>query len=31
MGEAGKKAVIDKYNWDEEGKKLVDLYEQLRR
>jgi len=31
MGEAGKKAVIDKYNWHEEGKKLIDLYEQLRR
>ena len=31
MGEAAKRAVMDKYNWNEEGKKLVDLYEQLRR
>jgi glycosyltransferase involved in cell wall biosynthesis len=30
MGEAGKKAVREKYNWGEEAKKLVDLYEQLR-
>ena len=31
MGQAARRAVMDKYNWDEEGKKLVDLYEQLRR
>ena len=30
MREAGKKAVIDKYNWHEEGKKLIDFCEQLR-
>jgi glycosyltransferase involved in cell wall biosynthesis len=29
MGENGRQAVKDKYNWEEEGKKLLDLYERL--
>lgn len=29
MGENGKKIVIEKYNWDQEKKKLIDLYEKL--
>lgn len=29
MGENGKKAVIEKYNWEAEGKKLVGLYKKL--
>jgi len=29
MGENGKKMVIEKYNWDNEKKKLIDLYKRL--
>lgn len=29
MGEKGKKAVLEKYNWDKEEKKLLDLYQQI--
>ncbi|MBN2463913.1 MAG: glycosyltransferase family 4 protein [Dehalococcoidia bacterium] len=29
MGEKGRKAVLEKYNWDSESKKLLDLYEDL--
>jgi glycosyltransferase involved in cell wall biosynthesis len=29
MGDNARKAVMDKYNWDNEGKKLVKLYEEL--
>ena len=29
MGENGKKMVIEKYNWDNEKKKLIDLYKSL--
>jgi glycosyltransferase involved in cell wall biosynthesis len=29
MGRNGKRAVSEKYNWDAEGKKLVELYSQL--
>jgi glycosyltransferase involved in cell wall biosynthesis len=29
MGENGRRAVVEKYNWEMEGKKLVDLYDQL--
>jgi glycosyltransferase involved in cell wall biosynthesis len=29
MGENGRRAVIEKYNWESEGKKLVKLYEDL--
>lgn len=31
MGERGKKAVIEKYRWDTQAKKLVELYEYLLR
>jgi len=31
LGRNALQAAITKYNWEEEGKKLVDLYEQLRR
>lgn len=29
MGENGRKAVMEKYNWESESKKLLDLYERL--
>ena len=29
MGENGRKMVIEKYNWDIEKKKLIDLYKDL--
>ena len=29
MGENARNAVINKYNWDNEGKKLIDLYKEL--
>jgi glycosyltransferase involved in cell wall biosynthesis len=29
MGEKGRKAVLEKYNWETESKKLLQLYEQL--
>jgi len=29
MGENGCRAVIEKYNWENEGKKLIRLYEEL--
>jgi glycosyltransferase involved in cell wall biosynthesis len=29
MGEKGRRAVAEKYNWEKEGKKLLDLYAQL--
>jgi len=29
LGEAGKQAVLQKYSWAAEGRKLVDLYAQL--
>ncbi len=29
MGERGRRAVTEKYNWEKEGKKLLDLYAQL--
>jgi len=29
MGENGKKAVFEKYNWEKESKKLLDIYQQL--
>lgn len=29
MGENGRKAVSERYNWENEGKKLLDLYERL--
>jgi len=29
MGEAGKKAVLEKYNWKTEEMKLVALYKEL--
>jgi spore maturation protein CgeB len=29
MGENGKRAVLDRYNWNLEGKKLLGLYEQI--
>lgn len=31
MGENAKKAVIEKYNWEEESKKLISLYDKLCR
>jgi len=31
MGENGRRAVIEKYNWDREAKKLLTLYEELLR
>lgn len=30
MGEAGKRAVKEKYNWEAEGKKLIKLYKDLK-
>jgi len=29
MGKNGERAIIDKYNWDTEGKKLLNLYKEL--
>jgi glycosyltransferase involved in cell wall biosynthesis len=29
MGENGRKAVMERYNWDNESKKLLELYEQI--
>jgi glycosyltransferase involved in cell wall biosynthesis len=29
MGENGRQAVLEKYNWETEGKKLLELYEEL--
>ncbi|MBI4722603.1 MAG: glycosyltransferase [Candidatus Stahlbacteria bacterium] len=29
MGENGRRAVLEKYNWEEERKKLLVLYERL--
>jgi len=29
MGENGRKAVSEKYNWENESKKLLDIYQQL--
>lgn len=29
MGENGRKAVLEKYNWEKEGEKLVELYKEL--
>jgi len=29
MGENGRKAVLEKYNWQKEGEKLIELYEKL--
>ena len=29
MGENGRKAVLEKYNWEVEGMKLLDLYQRL--
>ena len=29
MGKNGRKAVLEKYNWEQESKKLLDLYEKL--
>ena len=29
MGESGKKAVLEKYNWDKEEKKLYNIYNDL--
>jgi len=29
MGENGRKAVLEKYNWENESKKLLALYEDL--
>jgi len=29
MGDNGRKAVLEKYNWENEGKKLLDLYKHL--
>lgn len=31
MGENGKKAVLEKYNWETESKKLITLYEELSK
>jgi glycosyltransferase involved in cell wall biosynthesis len=31
MGENGKKAVLEKYNWENESKKLLKIYEELTR
>lgn len=31
MGMAGRKAVMEKYNWDIEGEKLLELYKTLER
>jgi len=29
MGENGRRAVVEKYNWEREGEKLIKLYEEL--
>lgn len=29
MGQHGRRAVLEKYNWESEGKKLIDLYERI--
>ena len=29
MGENGRRAVLEKYNWETEGKKLLALYKEL--
>jgi len=29
MGENGREAILEKYNWEKEGKKLINLYEEL--
>ena len=29
MGENGRKAVLEKYNWENESKKLLKIYEEL--
>ena len=29
MGENGRKAVLEKYNWENESKKLLEIYEEL--
>jgi glycosyltransferase involved in cell wall biosynthesis len=29
IGENGRKAVIEKYNWEKEKKKLINLYREL--
>jgi len=29
MGESGRRGVEEKYNWEREGKKLLELYEKL--
>ena len=29
MGESGRRAVIEKYNWETEGRKLLELYEKI--
>jgi len=29
MGENGRKAVLEKYNWEKESKKLLKIYEEL--
>ncbi|MCM8808341.1 MAG: glycosyltransferase, partial [Candidatus Omnitrophica bacterium] len=31
MGENGRRAVLEKYNWDIESKKLIEIYENLRK
>jgi glycosyltransferase involved in cell wall biosynthesis len=31
LGENGRKAVYEKYNWENEGKKLVDLYKEIEK
>jgi glycosyltransferase involved in cell wall biosynthesis len=31
MGENGRKAILEKYNWEGEGKKLIELYKELFR
>lgn len=31
MGENGRKVVFEKYSWENEGKKLLDIYEELMR
>jgi len=29
MGENGRRAIVEKYNWEREGEKLIKLYEEL--
>jgi glycosyltransferase involved in cell wall biosynthesis len=31
MGENGRKAVLEKFNWEKESKKLIEIYEALVR